>query len=80
MTWCLPQSGPAMRNIGVHFKMGRRETPAIWTLFATWLAMRAPAMPNRWQCGGEAMRATKAGGQPSEFFENNLTSESFSFS
>ena len=38
---------PAMRKIGVFFKIERCEMPAIRTPVAVWPAMRAPAMPNR---------------------------------
>ena len=38
---------PAMRKIGVFFKIERCEMPAIRTPAAVWPAMRAPAMPNR---------------------------------
>ena len=38
---------PAMRKIGVFFKIERCEMAAIWTPVAVWPAMRAFAMPNR---------------------------------
>ena len=38
---------PAMRKIGMFFKIERCEMLAIRTLAAVWPAMRAPAMPNR---------------------------------
>ena len=38
---------PAMRKIGVFFKIERCEMAAIRTPAAVWPAMRAPAMPNR---------------------------------
>ena len=38
---------PAMRKIGVFFKIERCEMPAIRTPAAVWPAMRASAMPNR---------------------------------
>ena len=42
---------PAMRKIGIFFKIERYEMPAIRTPAAVWPAMRVPAMPNRLRCG-----------------------------
>ena len=53
---------PAMRKIGMLFKIERCETPAIRTPAAVWPAMRTPAMPNPIEIAsdaGRAMRTTK---------------------